>query len=119
MTNSSMKPEIPGFLGRVGRIAIKLSLQHPISNTQYPTGEELDQTLEHGCDGAQPSMNTSFCLMTPGCSPWILDIPCWILDIPCWILDISRPAGSRFAGLDIGYSNNGFICSVPLELGPF
>ena len=50
-----------------------------------------------------------FCLcpiLTPGCSPWTLDIPCWILDIlcrlfiltpgcspwildiPCWILDI-------------------------------
>ena len=57
------------------------NIQHPISSTQYPTGEGLDQTLEHGCDGAQPSSNTSFCLMAPGCSPWILDIPCWLLDI--------------------------------------
>jgi hypothetical protein len=48
--------------------------QHPISSAQYPTGEELDQTLEHGCDGAQPSSNASFFLMAQGCYPWILDI---------------------------------------------
>ena len=60
--------------GRVVPIAIKLSRYELISTLNIQPEKDWIKSLEHGCDGAQPSSNTSFCHMVLGCYPWILDI---------------------------------------------
>ena len=93
------------------------SFQHPISNTQFPTGEGLDQKLGHwifrvGYWIFLPWVGR-FCqnrLLSQFRRNWPTWLPSFIFLLGYWIF--SRLAGSRRAGRDIGYSSAG--CSFSL-----